>query len=255
MVARLRASPDVPEDAADEVDMPMYDHSLFLKILSEFSSKLLSPYDVDTALKDLMGHLTDLLALAGSGVALAHDGDLKFATAIPDRFLKLERIQVRNQSGPCVDAYRTGAVVAVADLQGHDTRWPAYCDVARQLGMHSVAGIPMRLAGTTVGAVNLYGEGPRSWAEDDIAAASVMADMATNYLVNASKLQQEEQLNEQLQVALESRTIIEQAKGILANQRHITVEQAFQAMRAHARNHRLSLRSVAEGIVHRGLRI
>ena len=82
-----------------------------------------------------------------------------------------------------------------------------------------------------------------------------MADMATNYLVNASKLRQQEQLNEQLKQALESKAIIEQAKGIVANEHDTTVDKAFGHIRTHARNHHASIRSVAEAVVHLGLKI
>jgi GAF domain-containing protein len=233
----------------------MYDHSLFLRTLSEFSAKLLSPYDVDAVLRDLMERLTDVLGLAGSGVALAREGRLEFTTAVPDQIAELERAQIEHQSGPCVDAYLSGRVVTVTDLQSQRDHWPEYCVVAERVGVSAVAGIPMRLSGEAFGAINLYVLGPRPWPEDDIAAAVVMADMATNYLVNASKLRQQEQLNEQLQKALDSRAIIEQAKGIVARERQTTTDQAFKLIRTHARNHNVSIRSVAEAIVRLGLQI
>jgi GAF domain-containing protein len=233
----------------------MYDHSLFLRTLSEFSARLLSPYDVDDVLRELMQRLTDVLGLDGSGVALAQSGRLEFTTAVPDRLAELERAQIEHQSGPCMDAYRSGEVVAIPDLESERGRWPHYCAVAERLGLASVAGIPMRLSGTAIGALNLYGVGARSWPPEDLAAAVVMADMATNYLVNASKLRQQEQLNEQLQRALDSRVIIEQAKGIVASEHDTTVDQAFNLIRSYARNHNGAVRSVAEAIVHLGLKI
>lgn len=233
----------------------MYDHTLFLRTLSEFSARLLSPYDVDTVLKDLMERLRDVLGLAGSGVALAQDGRLEFTTAVPDRVVELEMAQIQHQSGPCMDAYESGSVVAITDLGTQHDRWPEYCVVAERLGLASVAGIPMRLSGNAIGAVNLYGAGARPWPPEDIAAAVVMADMATNYLVNASKLRQQEQLNEQLLRALDSKAIIEQAKGNVANEHHTNVDQAFTRIRTHARSHNVSIRSVAEAIVQLGLKI
>ena len=233
----------------------MYDHSLFLRTLSEFSAKLISPYDIDTVLQDLMERLREVLALDGTGVALSKDGRLEFATAIPKRLAELEKTQIEHQAGPCVDAYRSGQVVTITDLQSQRDRWPEYCAVSERLGMSSVAGIPMRLGGNTFGAVNLYGAGARDWPEDDIAAAVVMADMATSYLINASQLRQQDQLNEQLQGALESRAIIEQAKGIVAQDHDTTIDQAFHHIRAHARAHNVTVRSVAEAIVRLGMRI
>jgi len=233
----------------------MYDHSLFLRTLSEFSTKLLSPYDVDTVLRELMDRLTEVLDLDGSGVALARDGRLEFTTAVPERLAELEVAQIDHQTGPCISAYLSGKVVAISDLDAQREQWPEYCAVAGRLGLASVAGIPMRLSGTSVGALNLYGTGARSWPEEDIAAAVVMADMATNYLVNASKFRQQEQLSEQLQRALDSRVIIEQAKGIVASEKDTTVEKAFTHIRAHARNHNVGVGAVAEAIVNLGLKI
>jgi GAF domain-containing protein len=233
----------------------MYDHSLFLRTLSEFSAKLLTSYDIDAVLQDLMELLRDVLGLDGAGVAVVQDGQLEFVTAVPPRLAELEKTQLEHQSGPCVEAWTSSRVVAITDLQTECDRWPKYCAAAERLGMASVAGIPMRLTGDAFGAVSLYGAGPREWPQEDIAAASVMADMATNYLVNASQLRQQDQLNAQLQTALESKAIIEQAKGIVANDHNTTVAQAFRLIRTHARNHNVTVKSVAEAIVGLGMRV
>jgi GAF domain-containing protein len=126
---------------------------------------------------------------------------------------------------------------------------------AIRLEVAGVAGIPMRLADQIIGALNLYAAGAREWSAEDIAVAGVLADVATSYVVNASKLRQQEQVSEQLQHALESRVVIEQAKGITAQQNSVTIDQAYQLMRGHARNNNASLRTVAEAIVAVGLRV
>jgi AmiR/NasT family two-component response regulator len=113
----------------------------------------------------------------------------------------------------------------------------------------------MRLAELTVGALNLYSPEAREWSDEDIGVAAVLADMATSYVVNASKLRQQEQLSEQLQEALNSRIIIEQAKGIVSQRRAISIDQAYQLIRSHARNNDASLRKVAEAIVAVGLKV
>jgi GAF domain-containing protein len=233
----------------------MYDHSLFLRTLSEFSAKLLNPYDVDTALKELMQRLCDVLGLEGSGVALAHEGQLDVTAAIPDRLTELEDAQILHHAGPCMEAFQSGCVVAVADLKTEQERWPDYCEVAERLGLTAVAGIPMRLNGMAVGAVNLYAAGPRTWPQEDIDAAVVMSDMATNYLVNASKLRQQEELADQLQRALDTKSVIDQAKGKVASEKNADIDQAFKLIRTHARNHNVSIRSVAEAIVQLDLKI
>jgi GAF domain-containing protein len=103
-------------------------------------------------------------------------------------------------------------------------------------GVGGIAGIPMRLDDQIIGALNLYSAGPREWSERDVGVAEVLADVATSYVVNASKLRQQEQLSEQLQQALESRVVIEQAKGITAQQNSVRIDQAYQLMRGHARS-------------------
>jgi GAF domain-containing protein len=134
-------------------------------------------------------------------------------------------------------------------------RWPEFAATAVRLEVAGVAGIPMRLADQIIGALNLYASGPREWSDEDIAVAAVLADVATSYVVNASKLRQQEQLSEQLQHALESRVVIEQAKGITAQQNSVTIDQAYQLMRGHARSNNASLRTVAEAIVAVGLQV
>ncbi len=231
----------------------MYDHSLFLKTLSEFTGTLLTPYDLDTVLGDLAERLTEVLALAGAAVNLATGDRLQLVTAVPPQIAELEQTQYEHLSGPCLDAYRSGRVVAIPDLNLVTERWPEFCGVGRRLGMSAVVGVPMRLQGQTIGALSVYGNDPRPWPAQDLAAAVVMADMATGFLINASKLHQQEQLTEQLKRALQSRVIIEQAKGMIASSRGVSVEDAFGRLRHHARSHNESIRAVAEAVVHAGL--
>ncbi len=233
----------------------MYDHQLFVSTISEFTRTLLNPYDPTVALNDLATRVTDVLALAGSGVTLATDGYLRFVTAVPEAVGDLERYQEEHQKGPCVAAYESGDTVAVHDLRDRAAVWPEYCAIAERLGMGAVAGIPMRLGEHTFGALNLYAAGTRAWPDEDLDAAAVLADMATAYLINASTYHQQEQLNEQLQRALDSRIVIEQAKGVIAEAQRIDVEKAFDRIRQHARSHNVKVRDVAEAIVHVGLRI
>jgi GAF domain-containing protein len=233
----------------------MYDQALFLETLSGFAKTLLLPDEVDAVLEGLTEHVTDLLGLAGSGVNLMHGGQLQVANAVNPAAAELELAQHDHQRGPCLDAVRTGEIVAIVDLRQHRERWPEYVAIADQHGVHSVAGIPLILANETIGALNLYAGRLRDWSEEDLLAARVLADMATGYLVNASKLDQQRQLNAQLQRALEQRLVIEQAKGITANAHDATVAAAFALIRRHARNHNTSIQTVAEAIVNAGLRV
>ncbi|WP_137122392.1 GAF domain-containing protein [Segeticoccus rhizosphaerae] len=240
------ASPAHPE-------APIYDHGLYLRTLSEFTAKLLVPYEVDAVLDELAERVTSVLGLLGSGVSLHKGERLEVVTAVDSRIAAVELAQQDSQDGPCVEAARTGRVVSVDDLSIDVDRWPDYQRAARQAGVLAVASLPMRLAGRTVGALNLYSENRRQWSTEDLAAATVMADMATAYLINASEQRRQVELNEQLQHALDARVIIEQAKGMVATRQQISVELAYERIRAHARRRNATVRAVAEAIVRLGL--
>ena len=233
----------------------MYDQSLFLQTLSRFAVVLPSRYDLDAALTELTESVCAVLGLSGSGVTMAEQGRLRFVTAVSQASGELERTQEEHQAGPCRDAYDTGEVVRVSDVRAESDRWPEFSATATRQAVAGVAGIPMQLADVTIGALNLYSAQPRRWSDEDIAVARVLADVATSYVVNASKLRQQEQLSEQLQEALESRVVIEQAKGITASRNSVTIDQAYQLIRGHARNNNASLRVVAEAIVAVGLQV
>jgi transcriptional regulator with GAF, ATPase, and Fis domain len=233
----------------------MPDQTLLLQTLSRFAQALPLPYDLEAILSDLTDSVVAVLGLTGSGVTLAENGQLVVAAAAGKGLAELEHVQEEFQAGPCVDAFTTGEVVTVTDLSAVTDRWPQYIDVAQRLGVSSVAGIPMKLADQSFGALNMYAATPRTWDEDDVNAAHVLADVATSYLVNGSKVRQLEQLTEQLQHALDSRVIIEQAKGVVAARDGISVEEAFHRIRGHARRHNTTVRTVADAIVNVGLHV
>lgn len=231
-----------------------HDQRLYLRTLSEFTRTLVTSYDVETVFGELTSRVTALLQLAGTGVTLARKGRLEFVTAAPAELVDLERAQMENQAGPCVVAYQSGRIEAIADIETCSERWPEYCAVAKQVGVRAVAGIPMQLEQQNVGAINLYDSGNRNWSDRDLAAATVMANMATAYLINASMFDKQKRLAEQLQRALDSRVVIEQAKGVLANEHGISVDEAFERIRRHARTHSATVHAVAEAVVQVGLR-
>jgi GAF domain-containing protein len=233
----------------------VYDQRLYVKTLSEFAGVLVSPYEVHTALETLTDRVRDVLDLAGSGVSLARGDRLEFSTAFGSAVAEIERTQERTQVGPCVTAFRSGQTIAVPDLTREHDRWPDYAATAARANIAAVASLPMKLGEQTVGALNLYARGTRDWSEEDLAAAQVMADMATVYLINADRLHQQVALNTQLQIALDSRIVIEQAKGALAAKDQITPDAAFERLRSHARSRRAPIRSVAEDVVANRLEI
>jgi GAF domain-containing protein len=195
--------------------------------------------------------MTDVLDLTGAGVTLVHDGKQRFVTAAVDAIARLERVQEDHQLGPCVDAVTTARPMTVSDLDDGDTsqRWPDYSNAARTAGIRAVAGIPMLAEGSAIGAVNLYSKQPRTWPAEGLRVASVFANIATGYLVHASAAQQHRRTAEQLQQALSTRLIIEQAKGVLAARLDIGVDEAFLLLRKQAREHGTRIHDVARAVV------
>jgi GAF domain-containing protein len=235
----------------------MYDQNLFLRTLTRFAVVLPARYDLPESLSELTESVTCVLGLSGSWVTMADDEGLLLVAAMSSSVAELERdhSQLHPFPCPCRDVHSTGEVIRVTDVRRESSRWPDYSASAARLSIAGVAAIPMRLADQVIGALNLYSGEPREWSDDDIAVAGVLADVATSYVINASKLRQQQQLSEQLQEALESRIVIEQAKGIIAQQKSVPIDQAYELMRSHARSHNTSLRVVAEAVVGVGLQV
>ncbi|MFE2123538.1 GAF and ANTAR domain-containing protein [Rhodococcus aetherivorans] len=233
----------------------MYRQDEFLAALAKFARRLLTPYEIDTTLDALVRKVTTVLEVTGSAVSLELEGQLQFAAASGDVAEALQRGELRAGVGPSAAALDQARTVAVPEVQACEQAWPRYVADARGVEVAAVAALPMRLVETKVGVLTLFADRPRPWPAEDLAAAQVFADMATGYLVNANTWRQQQQLTAHLQTALESRVIIEQAKGIIAESRRITPAAAFPLIRAHARTHRVPMRTVAQAIVEVGLRI
>jgi len=233
----------------------VYDQTLFIRKLTEFTGVLLTPYDVGNVLGELADNLTEVLGLMGSGISMLEGGRLIADTARGPAVAAVEGVQEREQTGPCVEAVRTGEPVAVSDVAEHADRWGTFAEVSAELGIAAVASIPMTVGEQTLGALDLYSTRPREWTELELAVATLMASLATAYLVNASHDSEQNELNQQLQEALESRVVIEQAKGMVAAGRGVPVEEAFTLLRGYARQRGLPLKGVSEAVVSLGLEI
>jgi GAF domain-containing protein len=232
----------------------MVDQEALMQTLSDFTRTLVSEYSVGDVLQELVERVPGVLGISRAGVSLAGGGRLGFATAIDESASMLEQVQEQHQQGPCVEAHEHGQAVLVADLGDDSGRWPALAGAARSVGVVAAAGIPMHLGEIKLGALNLYAAERREWSDEDVRVARLLADMATAYLVNASMLEKSRRLAEQLQEALDSRMVIEQAKGLLAGERKLSLDAAFELLRGHARGHSSSVRAVADAVVRLGLR-
>jgi GAF domain-containing protein len=185
------------------------------------------------------------------GLLLADQkGRLEFMAASEESVRSLELFQVQSQEGPCQDAYRTGRPVVNADLEQAADRWPRFAPTAVQAGFRSVHAFPLRLRNERIGAMNVFSDhvGGRL-DESDIAIVQALADVASIGLLQERAISRGEHLTEQLQSALNSRIVIEQAKGAVAQRRGVSVDEAFNLIRSYARRNKLRLGNVAKEVI------
>ena len=228
---------------------PTRQRDVLMRSLSDFARTLLVTYDIDFVLDGLLDRLVDVLDLAGAGISLAEDGRLQDTHTTAPELSALEDVQLKTLTGPCVVAFHTGRTFPMPDISEWQDRWPRYCEVAHLIGIRAAVGVPMQLGDHTFGAVNLYSGVLRSWSSEDLELAGLVRDMACGYLVNVTKLRQQQELTDQLQNALRTRVVIEQAKGLLAAAEHISLQQAFERIRATSRSQQRALREVAGDLV------
>lgn len=219
----------------------------------EVADTLVDDFDVIDFLLTLAGRCVRLLDVDAAGIMLIDQrGHLHAAAASTESARLVELFELQSDAGPCVDCCRTGSPVVNADLEANHERWPRFAEAAQASGFVAVHALPLRLRATVIGALNLFSAESRVLTEDDIRAGQALADVATIGILAQRGLHQAELLAEQLQSALNSRIVIEQAKGVLAERRGISVDDAFTLLREYARNHNLGLsdvaRAVAEGL-------
>jgi hypothetical protein len=216
----------------------------------EFSDTLVRDYDVVEFLSRLCRRSVDVLEVTAAG-ALLTDGTrrLRVVAASTETVTVLETLQIQRQEGPSVDAYRTGRRVAVPDLRRVGRRWPVFTPRALRAGMSGVCAFPMRLRADRIGALNLFQAMPGSFDETAVLAGQALADVATIAILQARTVEDATLLAGQLEHALASRVVVEQAKGILAERLGIDPEVAFTRLRRHGREHGLHLAELARRVV------
>lgn len=233
----------------------MLDHARLLEVLAEFATTLVRDYEQQDVLEHLCADIVEVLAVDGAGVMLedAH-GTLRFTAASDEVTAAIEALQDRYGEGPCMQAYRTREPVVIDDLATVGTL-PHFAPAAQAVGIAAVYSFPMTVAGQRIGALNLYRRQPGEFDEQASHAAQLLADVATSYLLSAQALDRVQRLAGQLQQALDSRVVIEQAKGKLAAVHDIPVGSAFQLLRGYARSHQCRLHDVASQVVSGGLEL
>ena len=222
--------------------------------LVSLASSLASGEDVLDLLGELTGTCARLLDVASGGLLLADSqGQLHVIAASSDRTLDLEVLQLQGDEGPCVDCYRTAAPVLVPDLAAADDRWPTFVPAALDAGFASVHALPLRLRRTTLGALGLFGTTTGALNDDDLRLGQALADVASVALVQDEVAADHAAIGQQLQAALDSRVVLEQAKGVLAQQGQLDMTRAFQVLRRYARDHDQRLADLAAAVATRAL--
>lgn len=231
----------------------MVDDGAALALLQRFARTLVHQYDLDEVLSDLANELKEVLDVAGAGVMLADDKrDLRFVSSSDDTLKHLEDLQIELDEGPCLQAYRRVERVMATDLRD-DERFPTFGPRAVEAGMLAVFSYPLQYEEQVFGALNLYRKEPGSLDEHQEELGAAFSDVSTLYLMHGSDDERREQLNIQLQGALDSRVIIEQAKGFIAAMCDTSAAEGFELLRGYARGNGLRLREVARQVVSREL--
>jgi GAF domain-containing protein len=214
------------------------------------ADNLVTDFDVVELLTKLADRCVEVLDVGAAGLMLAGpDGELKVMASSSEASRLLELFELQAKEGPCLDCYRNGKPVMHQDLAELPRRWPHFAAETLAAGFHSVQSLPMRLRGTVIGALNLFRVGTGEMPKADRQNAQALADVATIAILQHRAALEAQVLNQQLQHALNSRVVIEQAKGMVAERAGLNMELAFSALRTYARNHNLRLVDVAEAVI------
>ncbi len=224
--------------------------SQVVRTFLELADTLVADFDIIDSLTALAARCVEILDASATGILLAdEDGHLRVIAASSEQVRLLELFQLQNDEGPCMEAFSSGQVVVHTDLRSTVERWPQFTPYAVGAGYESVYAIPLRLRGNTIGALNLFRSKPGTLGDGDVALAQALADLATITILQAEATTEARRREAQLQYALDSRIVIEQAKGMLAEHEHIDMVTAFDHIRNRARNTNTKLTDIAAQIV------
>jgi transcriptional regulator with GAF, ATPase, and Fis domain len=230
--------------------MTMTREELIADTFVELADTLVAEFDVIDFLHTLVERTVELLDADAGGIMLADQrGGLEALAASSHEVRLVELFELQHNEGPCLEAFHTGQVVTRATLEEMRIAWPTFTPRLEEAGYSSAQAVPMRLRSEVIGALNVFRVAPGSLSAADLKLARALADVATVGLLQERSIRARDVLAEQLQGALNSRILIEQAKGALAERAGVGVDEAFTLIRAHARRHGMPLPTVAAEVV------
>lgn len=204
---------------------------------------------VEDAMHEIVQTTHTIFNVDGAGLMLADaDHHLRNVAVSDERLGHLEDLQVRHQEGPCIAAFGDKAVVAAQDLT-QDHRWPAFSDAAVARGIRAVLASPLPYNQDAVGVVAVLSEDRQPWSAEAELALLAFTDLAALLIASMMIGQQQSELATQLQSALNSRAVIEQAKGVLMGQQGLSAHAAYEQLRDQARAQRRKLVAVSADLV------
>ena len=222
----------------------------------KLADTLVAEFDVIDLMHWLVEQCIEILDTQAGGLMIVNSaGDLQLVASTSEDATMVEVFQLAAGDGPCMGCFRTGNAVTVASIEENLDRWPRFGPEALKLGFRSVHATPLRLRGQVIGTMNLFSYHVGALVSEDVAIAQALADVATIGILQERSIRSAELVAEQLQRALDSRVLIEQAKGVLAATLGTTMDNAFSIMRTYARDRNLVLRQVAEDITARRLQL
>lgn len=223
-----------------------------VRTMVDLVDTLVDDFDIVDLTATLADRCVEILDVSAAGIMLAAPGQgLRVMSSSSASAHALEVLEAQTDEGPCIDCFRLGEAVVNADLTDAEAeaRWPRFAAAALGAGFRSAHAVPMRLRGATIGALNLFRSDEGRLDAPDVVAAQALADITTVALLQHQGATEARAINDQLTHALDSRVTIEQAKGIIAEQAHIPLGDAFAVLRAHARRNSRKLVTVAEEVI------
>jgi GAF domain-containing protein len=219
------------------------------RALTQLADLRTSPVTVEAALRRIVESADALFQVDGSALMLVdRDQVLRNLAVSHLRAAMLEELQAEHGEGPCVDAYDEKQTVWADDL-GREERWPGFSPVAAGHGLAAVLASPIPYSSEAVGVVAVLSSEPHPWTEAEQEGIVAFTDLAAMLILNAMAAKERGRMALELQGALDSRVVIEQAKGVLVGRHGLSPRQAFERLRGLARDQRRPLAEVAAAVV------